>query len=217
MRNPYEVLGIKESASVDEIKKAYRDLARKYHPDQYSNNPLSDLAQEKMKEINQAYDSLLKNNKTGGSKGGFGSNRQTNNWSNQGFGGTSGGAGAGAGNYGQIRRMIEIGNLAEADRMLDTFAGNRNAEWYFLKGAVFLKRGWYDQASSYFERAVQMEPANIEYRAALNNISMRNTTYRNFGNGMGYARGPSPCDCCSSLICADCCCECMGGDLISCC
>jgi molecular chaperone DnaJ len=211
MRNPYEVLGIKEGASVDEIKKAYRELARKYHPDQYSNNPLSDLAQEKMKEINHAYDSLIKNNKTGGRTGGFGGNRQTNNGTGGGYGGTGGGG------YQQIRKMIEIGNLDEADRLLDSLVGNKDAEWHFLKGAIFLKRGWYDQASSYFKHAVQLDPSNIEYRAALNNMSMRNNSYRNFGNGMGYAGASSPCDCCTSLICADCCCECIGGDLISCC
>lgn len=55
MKNPYEVLGIKEGASEEEIRKAYKDLVRKYHPDKYANNPLSDLAEEKMKEINEAY------------------------------------------------------------------------------------------------------------------------------------------------------------------
>ena len=65
MKDPYEVLGIPHGASEETIKKAYRDLARKYHPDNYANNPLADLAQEKMKEINEAYDSLMK----GGSGG----------------------------------------------------------------------------------------------------------------------------------------------------
>ncbi|NMA36967.1 MAG: J domain-containing protein, partial [Papillibacter sp.] len=60
MRDPYEVLGVSRNASEDEIKKAYRELARKYHPDNYKDNPLSDLAQEKMKEINEAYDAITK-------------------------------------------------------------------------------------------------------------------------------------------------------------
>ena len=55
MKNPYEILGVSKNATDEEIKKAYRELARKYHPDNYQNNPLADLAEEKMKEINEAY------------------------------------------------------------------------------------------------------------------------------------------------------------------
>ena len=73
MRDPYEVLGISPDASDDEIKRAYRELARKYHPDNYQNNPLSDLAEEKMKEINEAYDAITKGRTGGGSaQGGYG-------------------------------------------------------------------------------------------------------------------------------------------------
>ena len=60
MRDPYSVLGVSQNATDDEIKKAYRELARKYHPDNYQNNPLADLAEEKMKEINEAYDTITK-------------------------------------------------------------------------------------------------------------------------------------------------------------
>ena len=66
MRNPYEVLGLKEGASIDEIKKAYRELVKKYHPDRYMDNPLSDLAEEKLREINEAYDALMKNGANSG-------------------------------------------------------------------------------------------------------------------------------------------------------
>ncbi|WHH57352.1 DnaJ domain-containing protein [Petroclostridium sp. X23] len=209
MRNPYEVLGVRESAGEDEIKKAYRDLARKYHPDQYANNPLSDLAQEKMKEINEAYDYLMKNK--GANRQYNQRNTQSNNWNQQQYNNSSS-----QGGYAHIRRLVESGNITEADRILEEIS-NRDAEWYFLKGAVFVRRGWYDQAHQYFQRAVNMNPNNVEYRAALNNISFRNTGYRNVGRGMGYGGGMSNCDCCTSMICADCCCECMGGDLISCC
>ena len=72
MRDPYEVLGVSQSASDEEIKKAYRNLARKYHPDNYQDNPLSDLAEEKMKEINEAYDLITKTRSGGGgSYGGY--------------------------------------------------------------------------------------------------------------------------------------------------
>ena len=58
MNDPYQILGVSENASDEEIKKAYRELARKYHPDNYHDNPLADLAQEKMKEINAAYEQI---------------------------------------------------------------------------------------------------------------------------------------------------------------
>lgn len=63
--NPYEVLGVSENASDEEIKKAYRELVKKYHPDKYVDNPLSDLASEKIKEINLAYDTIMKERASG--------------------------------------------------------------------------------------------------------------------------------------------------------
>ena len=74
MNDPYKILGVPEDASDEEIKKAYRELARKYHPDNYHDNPLEDLAQEKMKEINAAYEQITKERasgrRTGGAYGG---------------------------------------------------------------------------------------------------------------------------------------------------
>ncbi|MFR6410786.1 MAG: J domain-containing protein [Angelakisella sp.] len=67
MTDPYKVLGVSPNATDDEVKDAYRRLARKYHPDNYVNNPLSDLATEKMKEINEAYDEIQRQRKSGGS------------------------------------------------------------------------------------------------------------------------------------------------------
>ena len=65
-KNPYEVLGVPQSASDDEVKKAYRDLSRKYHPDANVNNPLADLAEEKFKEVQEAYDMIMKQRAQGG-------------------------------------------------------------------------------------------------------------------------------------------------------
>ena len=202
MSDPYKVLGVSPNATDEEIKAAYRELARKYHPDNYVNNPLGDLASEKMKEINEAYDQIQASRKAGNQGG---------------YGGYNGGYQGAYGNsrFGDVRQMIQQGRISDAEEILEgTPTDSRDAEWYFLKGSIFYSRGWLDQAYSYFNRAVAMNPGNPEYRAALNQMgSQRATGYRTSQN----AGGCSACDMCSGLICADCCCECMGGDLISCC
>ncbi|MGF7059088.1 DnaJ domain-containing protein [Brassicibacter mesophilus] len=205
MRNPYEVLGIREGANEEEIRVAYKNLVKKYHPDQYANNPLSDLAEEKLKEINEAYDYLTKNKGNNNYRG-----QSSNNQANQQYNDNSSNV------FMQIRSMIERGNISQADQMLESIS-NRNAEWNFLKGIIFLRKGWYDQAYQYIQVAVNLNPANAEYRSALNNLSFRNRAYRDVGANRGYRNDTSFCEVCQCLICSDCCCECMGGDLISCC
>ena len=93
MRDPYQVLGVPSTATDDEVKKAYRDLARKYHPDNYHDNPLADLAQERMKEINEAYEEVQSQRKaarqggyTGGSYGGYGGSYGGAGYGNAGYG-----------------------------------------------------------------------------------------------------------------------------------
>lgn len=197
--NPYEVLGVSESASPEEIKKAYRELAKKYHPDKYVDNPLADLAAEKLKEINQAYDMI--------SKGSYNGSSQRNSYS---------GSGNGAAGFSAVRQYINMGRYIEAENILDSLS-ERNGEWYYLKGRIALGRGWYSQARQYFQTAVNMSPNNSEYQNALNSMNRSNAEYRNMGGAQGYGGGMDACDCCNFLLCSDCCCECMGGDLISCC
>ena len=202
MRNPYEILEVREGASEEEIKVAYKKLVKKYHPDQYANNPLSDLAQEKIKEINEAYDYLIKNKGSRNNNRSYSSDRTESSYSNN--------------EYAEIRRLIETGNMSVAEQMLDRVM-NRNAEWNYLKGIISLRKGWYDQAYRYIHVAVNLDPNNMEYRNALNNLNFRNTSYREYGNQRGYRNDDSFCGICGSLLVADCCCECLGGDLISCC
>ncbi len=204
MRDPYEVLGVSPNASDEEIKRAYRELARKYHPDNYVDNPLADLAQEKMKEINEAYDAITKgtaNSGGSGSSGAYQGYQRSRAYSSA----------SGNPTYAAIRQNINLGNIVVAEEQLNAIA-NRDAEWYFLSGSIAYRKGWMDEARRNYEIACQMAPGNLEYQQALNVMNGGNAYRRQQHQG-----GMDGCDVCSSLICADCCCEAMGGDLIPCC
>lgn len=81
MRNPYEVLGVSPQATDEEIKKAYRKLSRIYHPDANINSPNKAQAEEKFKEVQQAYDQIMKEKQQGYSYrnyGGYGNSGSAN-------------------------------------------------------------------------------------------------------------------------------------------
>ena len=138
MTNPYKVLGVNESATNEEIRAAYLSLVKKYHPDKYTDPDMKQLANEKLKEINEAYDQLTKNpGKTASS----------------GYSGAAYGAGGHGGSYSgpeadrfvRARSLINAGNLDGAKTILDSIQ-TRNAEWYYLYGIIYLRQGWYDKA-----------------------------------------------------------------------
>ncbi len=204
MTDPYKVLGVSSSATDEEVKDAYRKLAKKYHPDQYAESPLKELADEKMKEINEAYDTITAQRKSGS---GYysGAQNSVNYHSNSGFS--------------DVRSLIMSGRIADAEQLLNGVpADRRNAEWYFLKGSVLYRRGWLEEAKDHFSRACQLDPGNGEYSAALNQaMSQRGGMYGGYNPNRAMGGECNTCDMCSGLLMADCCCECMGGDLIRCC
>jgi len=198
VKNPYEVLQIREGATVEEIKIAYKKLVKKYHPDQYINNPLSDLAEEKLKEVNEAYDNIL-------NKGRDYEHKKTyNDFNNN------------SNDLNIVRNLINQKNYSEALKLLEKSKDN-SPEWNYLYGVLLLRKGWYERGYFYINNAVKMNPNNEEYVRTLRNINTRNQGYKDNGNIRGYNSGPSMCEVCQCLICTDCCCECFGGDLISCC
>lgn len=193
MKDPYEVLGVPKGASQDEIKKAYRELARKYHPDHYAGNPLADLAEEKMKEINEAYAVLTKD-------GGAGASSASGSYGSAGYSGPSGGSAE----FAEVRRRIQAGDLDGAERILDGIGG-RTAQWYYLRGVIAQRRGWMDEAAQNFRIAVQMEPGNPEYAAALNRTGTGAYTYRQ--QEYGGTDDNELCNLCGSMLCLNCLCN----------
>ena len=215
-KNPYAVLGISESATDAEVKTAYRELAKKYHPDNYQDSPLRELATEKMKEINEAYEEIQRMRKEGrsyssGSTANRGYNTNAYNYNNYNSYTHT--------NYPDVRNYIRAGRYDDALTILNgvPFA-NRDAEWNFLMGIIYNNKGWTDKAYEYFNNAHNMDPQNMEFRQAFNQANMnRNYTSTEYRQTTGDGCGCSSCDICTALCCADACCECMGGDLCTCC
>ena len=202
MTDPYSVLGVSPNASDEEIKQAYRKLAKQYHPDAYKDNPLANLAEEKMKEINEAYDTIQKMRAGGSNSSGYSSRA---NQGGQSY------TGRNAEVYARVRACINTRNILGAQSLLDGVT-ERDAEWYFLMGSVNYAKGWMDEAYTNFQTAVNMNPGNPEYQNALRRMSARTGAYRT-----ARTSSVSGCDICGNLLCADCLCECLGGDLIPCC
>ncbi len=218
MSDPYSILGVFPDATDAEIKAAYRELARKYHPDNYTDdNPLKDLAKEKMQQINAAYDEIQKmRKKAKRGDSAFNSKEQT---------------GTGSDLLDQVKLAISRSQFKGAEEMLLSIPeSDRVAEWHYLYSICLIKFGRANEAMRELEIACSMDPSNLEYQRAKEMFNQSNPNNRgyapggNYGNSYGsttsYRSGRSTtsdaCDCCANLICLDCLCECMGGDLIRC-
>ena len=211
MTDPYKVLGVTRDASDEKIKEAYRELVKKYHPDNYQESHVKELAEEKMKEINEAYDEIQRQRSSGNSGGGFDFGSGFNNYSSSGsYGGNE--------VFRKIREQINAGNYYEAQSRLENMSQDmRNAEWNYLMGCVKIQGGYYYDAQKYIQTAIYMDPTNAEYKQMLERLKNQTSS---FGSGYRAANtggSCTACDMCSGLICADCICECCGGDLIRCC
>lgn len=192
-RDPYEVLGVARGASDDEIKKAYRALAKKYHPDNFTDAAQRSRAEEKMKEINAAYERIQKGDTGSGS-------RTYNTYKGPNPGGT--------GVYATIRTYINEQRADEAETLLNTVpTSERGAEWHYLKACICAMRGWYYDAYNYANTACTMDPNNAEYRELYDNLNEninRSTgTYRTATTGDSC----DICSICQALACLNCLCN----------
>ncbi len=180
MYDPYKVLGVSRDATDDEVKKAYRKLSRIYHPDANINNPNKVQAEEKFKEIQQAYDQIMKEREQGTTNGysgygGFGGYQHQQSSQNQYDGSIEMQAAA---NY------INAGHYREALNVLNSIQ-NRDAKWYFFSAIANSGIGNNINALEHARRAVNMEPNNLQYRSLLQRLESGGQWYQTMGSGYG--------------------------------
>lgn len=210
MFDPYSVLGVSRDASDEEIKKAYRKLSRKYHPDANINNPNKAQAEEKFKEVQQAYEQIMKEREYGsyygnnGNYGGFGS--QTN---------------SGYQDEEAVRRQaaanfIQSGHYREAMNVLSSLS-QKNAHWYYLSSIANMRLGNNVNALNDIRQAVNMEPDNLQYRMLLQRMEGGGTWYQEQQNPFGGMPSDNG-DYCMKLCLANMFCNlCCGGGGVFCC
>lgn len=216
MQDPYRVLGVAPNATEEEIKKAYRSLAKKYHPDL---NNGSKEAEVKMKEVNEAYSQVMKMRREG-------TNSYSSYGSGYGYGGYNRSGYGGYGYYQQTRNntardpllaaarnYVKAGHYKEALNVLGGIH-ERSAEWYYLSGEANLGVGNRVAALNYARQACSMEPNNFEYQSLLARLEGRAAAYNNAGSAFNnvhlLCRSPLTLCCLTSLLC-NCCCGCGRG------
>lgn len=171
--DPYKVLGVSPDASDEEIKRAYRRLAKEYHPDR---NPGDKEAAKKMQQINDAYDRIKNPEKTSQQSYGQSYQQPTGDQYQRG-----------------AYQYIRFGKYREALNILASVT-DRNAQWYYLSALANDGLGNQVTALEHIRRAVSMEPANPEYLRALDAIENGGATYRQqAGSFRGFTFGGSPC------------------------
>lgn len=178
MIDPYKVLGVQRGASDEEIKKAYRALSRKYHPDANINNPNKAQAEEKFKEVQQAYEQIIKEKEqqnSGYGWGGYGS-----------YGGYQDTRGSGQDEENLHMRAaasyIQNGHFKEALNVLNQIGG-RDGQWYYLSSMAHMGLGNNLTALEHIKEAVRLEPENMQYKMLLNRME---------GGGSWYQEMQSP-------------------------
>lgn len=207
MLDPYSVLGVSRTADMDEIKKAYRTLSRKYHPDANINNPNKAEAEEKFKQVQQAYDQIVKERERGTSG--------QDSWYGD-FGGNSYG-GYQTQNDQRSMQMraaanyINARHFREALNVLNNMT-EKDGEWYYYHAVANSGMGNTASAMEDARMAVQMEPSNMQYQRLYQQLQSGGQWYQDMGTGYGYERsgrglGNCCCQClCLNMLCSGGCC-----------
>ena len=219
--DPYQVLGVSRGASDEEIKKEYRSLSRKYHPDANINNPNKAAAEEKFKQVQQAYDQIMKEKEMGASYGGsgYGSYGGFGGFGDFGFGGYQQRQSTGGSEYENHLRAaanyIQSIHFKEALNVLNAMQ-SRNAQWYYYSAIANNGIGNNVMALDHAKKAVSMEPNNMQYRQLLQQLEGGGMWYRDM-QGPFYQQSSGGSDFCLKLCIANLICNCCCGGNIFCC
>lgn len=193
MSDPYKVLGVSPNASDEEIKKAYRKLSRMYHPDANINNPNKDRAEEKFKDVQQAYEQIIKEKerKTSGNYQGYYSN-----------------AGRESVEMQAVYNFLNSRQYKEALNVLEGIS-ERDARWYYCSAIANAGVGNNILALDNAKRAAALEPTNLEYVNLVRQLEYGGQWYQNMGRNYGEPVLNAGNCCCEMLYCTmifRCCC-----------
>ena len=208
-KDPFVVLGVDRDATQAEVKEAYERLRDEYRMAIHVEGDEGKKAAKKLSELEDAYREAMERLSAGSEISGV---------------------------YTRVAELLKRKDFDGAQSALDKVS-ERNAEWHYYQSAVYHGKGWNYEAKAQLEMAINMDPENTKYKDTLERMKNHDSgsfgghsssagagaatgdrprSYDTYENSQGR-RGASAGDCCASLICADCCCECMGGDLIRCC
>lgn len=198
--NPYQVLGISPDASDDEVKKAYRTLSKKYHPDANIGNPRQAEYTEKFKEVQTAYKMIMDGRKKGFTQQTYG-NQSTYSTGGYQYSGNDQEAYQEAAGFIQGRRFQEALNILNQIR-------NKNSMWFYYAAIAENGLGNNIRAREYAQTAVNMEPMNMQYILLLNQLQGHQQQYHQ--TSQQYGNPASMMNCCYYLMCMNfvsiCCC-----------
>lgn len=196
--NPYDILGVSPAATDEEIKKAYRALSRKYHPDANVGKPGEKAAEEKFKQIQQAYTQIMKEREQGASGYGY----QGYGYQQQTAGGDSDTVEMqAAANFLNTRRYKEALNVLEG-------ISNRTSQWYYLSAIAHAGLGNNIRAQELARQAVDMEPNNAQYQMLWQRLQSGRQWYGNMAGGYGRQTVNVDNFCCQMLAMQMFCCWC---------